>query len=398
MTTRRSTFGFLATLLLFSSGAASADCRSGAVKSATLLFPYFEVDLSSSTGRTTLIAIGNGLESEPALAHVILWTDRGIATLAFDLYLTPNDVQTINLRDIFLAGALPQSGGPGFDGCATPITLPPLGALERAVLRNQHTGQPAGEAGNCWSSGAGGALALGFVTVDSANVCSESIRLPSDAGYFVNGGAGVASNENRLYGDFFLVDSPEDFAQGGEAVHLRADATRFGPDLLPTFYESATFLRNDNRAPLPTRHRTRFLNGGLFDGGTDLLLFVPYPGWASGAPTACELPFGSACHQLRFRSANEAGVTQEPYFVTDEQYGGSVTARLSVGPAPIVVGSAFGHLDVDNQEVLACDTPATDTERLQAFVMPIHSAEGRLSVGLNAVALESACIPAALPD
>jgi hypothetical protein len=396
--TIRNAFAVSAALLLLGSGVASADCRSGAQPAATLLFPYFEVDLSGTTGRTTLIAIGNSLPSEPALAHVILWTDRGIATLAFDLYLTPNDVQTINLRDIFLSGSLPVTGGPGFEGCGTPITLPPLGEAERATLRNQHTGQPAGGAGLCWSSDAGGPVALGFVTVDAVNSCSASIQLPNDEGYFVNGGAGIASNENRLYGDFFLVDSAENFAQGGEAVHLVADATRFGGGLLPTFYEMANLERNDNRSPLPTRHRTRFLNGGLFDGGTDLLLFVPYPGFGFGTPAECGQPFGGVCHQLRFRATNESGVSEEPFIVYDDEYGGPVAARLAVGEPPLEVGFLFGHLDVDNQELLGCLVTPIGTERLQAHVMPVHSAEGRLSVGLNAIALESACDPSPLPD
>src|SRR5262245_54961643 len=68
------------------------------VPAATLLVPYFEVDLVNANGITTLFSINNAT-STAAVAHVTFWTDQSIPSLDFDVYLTGYDVQTINVRD-----------------------------------------------------------------------------------------------------------------------------------------------------------------------------------------------------------------------------------------------------------------------------------------------------------
>ncbi len=83
-----------------SAGLASSSCSSGASPAATLLVPYFEVDLTSTSGLTTLLAVTNA-GAQSTLAHVVVWTDWGVPTLKFDLFLAANDVQSINLRDLF---------------------------------------------------------------------------------------------------------------------------------------------------------------------------------------------------------------------------------------------------------------------------------------------------------
>ena len=184
-------------------GAADAGCSAGARPAATLLIPYFEVEVADPAGLSTLVAVGNA-DDQPALARVVLWTDWGVPTLAFDVYLAADDLQTINLRDVF-AGTLPTTGGPGFPGCTDPVTNPALGPEEVAALRRQHTGQPDGE-GLCFGRGRlGPGVANGYLTVDALNRCAATPRYPSDDGYFEAGGSGVASNDNVLYGDFFYV-------------------------------------------------------------------------------------------------------------------------------------------------------------------------------------------------
>jgi hypothetical protein len=83
-------------------------CLIGPGLGSTLLFPYVEVDLSDPGGLTTSIAINNGL-ANPTMTRVVLWTDWGVPTLAFDLYLAGFDVQTINVRYLF-EGTLPSTG------------------------------------------------------------------------------------------------------------------------------------------------------------------------------------------------------------------------------------------------------------------------------------------------
>ena len=63
-----------------------------------------------------MLAIGNGFVY-PRLARVILWTDWGVPTLAFDVYLPGLDVQSFNVRGRFSVGLtanglLPLCGEP----------------------------------------------------------------------------------------------------------------------------------------------------------------------------------------------------------------------------------------------------------------------------------------------
>src|SRR5215469_12996841 len=94
-------------------GAASAViCTIDDVPAATLLLPYFEVDLGGGWGQTTLFSINNA-SATAVLAHVVLWSDLSVPVLDFNVYLTGYDVQTINLRDIILNGNLPQTASLG---------------------------------------------------------------------------------------------------------------------------------------------------------------------------------------------------------------------------------------------------------------------------------------------
>ena len=87
------------------------------VPAATLLLPYFEVDLDNPDGVTTLMSINNA-SAAAVLAHVVLWTDLSVHVLDFNIYLTGYDVQTLNLRDILVHGnlSLASSAGPGVAG------------------------------------------------------------------------------------------------------------------------------------------------------------------------------------------------------------------------------------------------------------------------------------------
>ncbi len=83
-------------------------CRIDAVPAATLLFPYFEVDLDHFNGATTLISINNA-SAATQLAQLTFWTDWGIPSLSFTIALTGFDVQTLNLRDILALDRYPRS-------------------------------------------------------------------------------------------------------------------------------------------------------------------------------------------------------------------------------------------------------------------------------------------------
>lgn len=372
---------------------ASATCSNGPVPAATLLIPFFEVDLDAADGRTTLFAVANTGDHE-TLAHVVLWTDWGVPTLAFDLFLAVDDVQSLNLRDLF-AGVLPVTGGGSFAGCTDPLTLPTLDAAAVTRLRRQHTGQP--DAGNdCSGSGRAGAdVAVGYLTVDVTQACSATIVHPHQAGYFAAGGTGIASNENLLVGDFFYVDSAGNLAQGSEAVHIRADAARFGGQPA-TFYGAWIGDSGDDaRAPLPTRHRARYLLGGAFDGGTELVVWIE-PGLATPEPLPCgeRLQFVDVCQYLRLTAVDEAAQAEEPF----HSYAFSeVAARIPVGGDTIPIAAPFGFVDFENRSQFGCVILPFLDFPLQSWVMPLASASGRFSIGWNAARVGDELCPAALP-
>jgi len=290
-------------LLLLAAAPAAAEIGTiDAVPAATLLLPYFEVDLGNPSGTTTLFSINNA-SSAAAVAHVTLWTDESIPTLDFDIYLTGYDVQTINLRDVF-NGILPATADTGADpgdtispkgplsqdinfpgstgpcgSAATVYANPALSATLIDHIRKSHTGQPSALYGGCSGANYGDNVARGYVTVDSVVSCNLSF--PSDAGYFTT----LADNRNILWGDFDYIIPSQDSAVGETLVHIEACSTPVvgnGAGHCPfsfaagnyTFYGRYNSVAGqDQREPLATTFVTRFVEGGAFGGGTDLVVW-----------------------------------------------------------------------------------------------------------------------------
>ena len=375
---------------------------------ATLLLPYFEVDLAGA-GNTTLLSVNNA-SATAVLARVTLWTDLGVPTLGFHVYLTGYDVQTLNLRDV-LTGTLPATASAGqdagdsispqgplsqdinFASCAGLLPPPPLGAAEIDHLRAAHTGQPSGLlGGNCAGQDLGDGIARGYVTVDTVNACT--MRGPGDPGYFVSGGAGDATNQNVLWGDYFLVDPVNNFAQGDSLVHIPADAAD-GETSLPgqyTFYGRLVgWSAADNRRPLGSRLANRFLAGGAFTGGTELTV------WRD--PKAVTAAF--ACPALAGARPAWYELGQEELAVFDEQEqvtsaGGTpfpaAANRILVGGSGLPVPFPFGwlFLNLSQENAAAGSNPPEDPRAAQGWVGGTMSAEGLFSVGFRALRLEGA--------
>ena len=172
---------------------------------ATLLLPYFEVDPNNASGLTTLFAINNS-GAAAVLANVEVWTDLGVPTLGFQVYLTGYDVQTINLRDVF-NGSLPQTAPAGqdpqdtispkglysqdlnFASCTQLLPYQPLPASFVAHLRAAHSGQFSALLNGCAGQDLGDGRLRGYITVDTVSGCT--LRTPADPGYF--GAGGVAT-------------------------------------------------------------------------------------------------------------------------------------------------------------------------------------------------------------
>jgi hypothetical protein len=363
------------------------DCSPRTEPAATLLVPYVAVDLDKPNGHTTLVAIGNAAP-QATLARITLWTDMAVPTLAFDVALAPDAVQTLNLRDVF-NGVLPAgTGGFSFPGCSDPLARPALGPAALARLRARHTGAPDPDEGRCHARDHGDRQrVVGFLTADAMNRCPAPSATPLDSGYFVAGGSGAASNANVLYGDFFLVDPAEGFAQANLAAHLVADPERY----LSSFYAPLNGDSADQRAPLGFRHRARYAVGGGFEAATDLILF----GLSDDSePLNCGPPPTDistlGCPPfLRFTMRGESGA---PASVLTPPLR-AITAIYRLGTPLLPVPAPFGVVDVEVFSQGFCLGVPQTPYLLSSWVLPLQSAAGRYSVGLESVRIGDDCRP-----
>jgi len=423
--------------LLGLAGTASAlICTIDDVPAATLLLPYFEVSpCNDPNGVTTLFSVNNA-SATAILAHVVVWSDLSVPVLDFNIYLTGYDVQTINLRDIICGGTLPRTASAGqdpgdkispkgafsqdinFASCNGQLPPPPLPASFTAHLQAALTGKSSAILGNrCAGRNLGDNIARGYVTVDTVSNCT--LRFPGDPGYFAPGGTGDATNQNVLWGDYFYVNPGQNFAQGETLVHIEA-APGTGTSALWGTYPGGVGAANpqtsvsgqytfygryvawsaaDNREPLTTNFAGRFVNGGAFDGGTSWLCWrdskVNQGAFTCGT-TPSWFPLG-----------------QEGIVIFDEQEQPEIPSVLPVSPQPpqttnllcpaeaqrTVIGGAsfpvtpdFGWIYANlNTTIAGNPNPPEDPAAAQAWVTIVMDAQGRFSVGFDAIQLDSAC-------
>ncbi len=383
------------------------------VPAATLLLPYFEVDLANAGGVSTLISINNA-SATAILAHVTLWSDLSVPTFAFNVYLTGYDVQTINLRDIF-TGTVPRTASAGqdptntispkgvfsqdinFASCTGQLPPPPLTADYIAHLTLSHTGLGTPFFGGlCTGQALGDNIARGYVTIDTVSNCT--LRVAGDPGYFIAGGSGDATNQNVLWGDYFYINPTQNFAQGDALVHVEASAT--SPETsVPgqyTFYgRYDSFTAADNREPLGARFGARFLNGGAFTGGTSLIV------WRD--PKVQQTPFN--CPATSGVRPVWYPLRQEDVYTFDEQERaenvitgpsiapfGAASGRVRVDGAALPVTPIFGwlYMNLNGTVSIPAGSPPEDPAAAQAWVSNTMDASGRFSVGQQAVVLTSA--------
>jgi hypothetical protein len=403
-----------------------------AVPAATLLLPYFEVDLANQNGITTLFSVNNA-SATAVLAHVTMWTDESIPTLDFDIYLTGYDVQTLNVRDIF-NGNLPRTADAGSDPgdtishkgplsqdinfpgstgpCANPY--PATGALSAALIdhiRKSHTGQFSALYGGCSGAAYGDNIARGYITVDTVVSCNLSF--PSDAGYFTT----LASNQNVLWGDYFWINPGQNFSTGTTLVHIEACPTPSvgnGAGHCPfsfaagnyTFYGRYNSVAGqDQREPLATTFASRYLNGGHFSGGTDLIVWrdsKTRPVGSNGTHSCSTNPSWFPLNQTDVVAFDEQENATDLCFQGDNvspPTGGTQTCFpletqrihllgsnvIGADPAPPM---PFGWMYLNLNHTLAAGDPYPG--RAQAWVVPVMTASGLYEVGFDAIQLDNA--------
>ncbi|MEM9554835.1 MAG: hypothetical protein AAGC60_11290 [Acidobacteriota bacterium] len=411
----------LAVAGLISPPASAEPCSLDAVPAATLLLPYFEVDLGADDCVTTLFSVNNA-SAAPTVAHVTLWTDFSVPTIDFDIFLTGYDVATVNLRDVFLRGVLPRTadqsrdpddtispaGMPGWDGdipnCdpILPFDNPAVNATLLDRLQNGHTGRPTSfDGGLCLGWNHGDNLARGYLTIDDVNNCN--LLFPGSSGYFADGGTATASNDNQLWGDFFVVDPAAGFAQGMPLVHLEAYDT-FEPGDYTFYGRYVNGTATDDREPLSGAWAARYLNVSAFAGGTDLLVWRDSKtdlSTASGvvcgdAPPWFPLPERQVIAfdeqenpaELCIPDPTISPPPPDPACLPLETQRVGLLAPIPGAPGePMTPPFAAGWLLLD----LGHTGNGLFGESAQSWVASLHNADGLFSVGLSALSLTSAC-------
>jgi hypothetical protein len=434
----------------------SGICTIDDVPAATLLLPYFEVDLGNATnGVNTQFSINNAAAAA-AIAHVTLWTDQSIPTLNFDVYLTGYDRQTLSVRDIF-NGTLPRTADRGADAsdanspspppgtaqaanvnpftgpftpgvstefdfggssgpCVAAYTNPVLDNFRVTNLRAAHTGQNAPAYGGCLGANYGDNIARGYITVDSVTQCN--LLFPSSATYF---SGGIADTRNILWGDYYYVNHAQNFAQGETLVHIEScptPAAGTGGRHCPfaqgsyTFYGRYTAVSGqDQREPLATTFATRFDIAG--NTTTDLIVWRDSKTVPTGvnAPYTCgavNRPAWFPLNQTDVVAFDEQENPQDLCFTGDvasPPIGGAQTCfpleaqRVSMQGGNVIgsdptpnAGRGWIYLNL-NTTVSGVSYPAANPAITQAWVTTVMGADGRFSVGYDAIKLDSACQP-----
>jgi len=398
---------------------------------ATLLLPYFEVDLGNPNGVNTLFTVNNASASA-AVANVVVWTDWGVPSLGFQVYLTGYDVQSIDLRRIF-AGELPVTADAGADPSNT---VSPKGALSQDInfpgsvgpcgasstlydkpdtsapikfqnLNRVHVGLSSPIDGRCWGAPLGDSIARGYVTVDTVTTCS--LLRPSDVGYF----SGIADSRNILWGDYAIVDSQQNSAIGETLVHVEScvpgngysgyvgDGAGHCP-FVPgdyTFYgRYVGFTGIDQREPLATTFAARYQGATKSDllvwrdtklaptGNNGTRSCGQSPGWfplAHGDVVAfdnTENP-SDAC-ALATNSSPAAAPTCFPLATqrVNVKDGNALAARIK---PPYTAGWLYLNL---NHAISADPVPGV----AQAWVTGVRNVTGRYASGSSALQLDNA--------
>ena len=400
-------------------------CDISVAPAATLLLPYFEVDVDAGVGvgDTTLFTVTN-VSAEPQIAHVTVWTDLSAPVLDFNIFLTGYDVQAINLYDIIVRGLIApddgtssdveegdrsadnDTGNPNIDTTNCDILAAQIpGSLRADILEALTDGViGCGRVGRTQTDG----MARGYVTVDVAASCSTA--LPTDADYATT----ELLFDNVLVGDYQQVDPANNFAQGGPMVHIRAipeggpagvtGVTNFERTFYSRYQGGAT---NDRRQPLPATFAARWIEGSGAAFDTDYKIWregVTGANVVCGGTSATGIPANGllgVTEIVRF-DEQENGVTFAPDIIISPVPQTDValpeTSRVNVGDTDFFPEAEDGavagwmYLNLNHGSPAGALAPADAAS--QNWVIVSMEAEGRYSVDFDAAWLGNGCTEA----
>ncbi|MGA7613861.1 MAG: hypothetical protein WBX15_01660, partial [Thermoanaerobaculia bacterium] len=247
---------------------------------------------------------------------------------------------------------------------------------------------------------------IGYVTIDTANTCSQS--LPIDASYYNT----EILYDNVLTGDFVLVNptaTTGNYAAGNPMVHIRAvpegGSAGTGATSLPnTFYSRySTYngaLVSDRRQPLPAQFAARYIEGGAGSFNTNFLIWRE--GILIGADTTCgNIDLNSAfpyTEFVRFDEHENPTTQSGSCQISPCPPGQGLTEAQSLTPGDAVFPPAFsGTSDLGGWMYMNLNNPTTKVEpdpiASQNWVVVDMTAEGRYGIDFDATYLANGCTP-----
>ncbi|HVE70772.1 MAG TPA: hypothetical protein VNI54_05330 [Thermoanaerobaculia bacterium] len=337
----------------------AALCEIAQLPAATLLLPYFEVDLDDAAAANTRFTITNVTDAD-RVAHVTLWTDRGYPVVGFNVHLAAYDLEVIDLYEV----------------------LRNAGETPAVHLRDAFT---RGIAGDCTGVGGTHARAVGYATVDV--VASNSTASVQDREYWTRD----LRYDNVLTGDYESTRRGD--ATGGPLVHIRAFPGAGFPRTFYSRHQPPEAPRLDARQPLPSRFTSHWIQGP--DVRTAMKVWregvvradAPCSAFAANANVAAE-------DVVRFDEA-ELGVAQvpdsRPEIPRNPLYAFPVTSMTSVADAdvwPQLPNSATSGWMAVNLAVSRGDPAGA-----QGWVIASMAGLDRFAVDVEAPALGNGCSP-----
>jgi hypothetical protein len=400
-------------------------CDIALLPAATLLVPWFEVDLTSRFGESTLMTITN-VSNQEQVARVTLWTDRGYPVITFNVYLTGYDVQGINLYDVIGLGQIAPSRGTGFEDVGSPegdfsednaavdevtcVNLPMQlePAVQQRMQRAFTLGTLPSTEQNAACSAIGGVHtnAVGYATIDVVRSCTAT--QPHESRYFTQ----EILFDNVLTGDYQQLNGSQNFAQGSPMVHIRAipelasgqanppepSPEQLVANLPVTFYgrfQSTASPTRDGRQPLPALFAARWIDGGPGEFRTDLKIWRDVvTGPAAGCEAYARNGAMGVVEVVRFDEEENLNVLGEPICCI-LPYDTTLPAASRVRIADENVFPQKIAREVGGWVYLNLNDPQR-REAAQAWVVSSMRAEGRYSVEADVVALGNGCTPALL--
>lgn len=403
----------------------NTSCDIAVLPAATLLLPYFEVDLTSpqTSARTTLFTIVN-TSRYPQIARVTIWSDLAYPLMTFNIFLTGYDVQAINLYDILgptptiappsgttsstTPGdrSLPNNSNPNFAPSASNDCLINPGAIPVPLANDIRSALMIGKIPACGAARVGLVhfYAVGYITIDVVKTCGSAF--PTSTAYYDD-----LLYDNVLTGDYEIINPDPvtgNYAGGNPLVHIRAipEGGAGGvvvPTTLPfTFYDRYTPAASraiDRRQPLPSTFAARFIQGGPTAFSTEFHIWREGVTGGNAACTDYATNFGdktAAADVVRFdEHENPSALTCPPILCAPPVLNlpPSSTTRSDNGSYPPMVSNDVGgwmFLSLSNTGTSAA---YSQHRRSQNWVDISMFAEGRFSVNYDATMLANGCTP-----